>query len=242
MVFEEGTEALIVFREGTIITAYTQSRDAQETGLPALSRALVLAKQDRAYVDVFKFEHELLVALLPLLHGVQIPQRAAMQSLDERLADFKQSEFVGALVVGEQVPEAVGLVYGGVPMGWFDAQGTELESGARAPAVKSLTVRAFALDGADTFAAINLALDKTVVAGKIRDVLWRELKELGLVLYGRGLARLGIQDEGHATKAKFLALAEDVERSLALLRGPGPARRVVGELRGVLDGMLDVGF
>ncbi len=242
MVFEEGTEALIVFREGTIITAYAFGDDGKKTGLPALSHALVLAKDSRAYVDVFKLEHEVLVALLPLLHGMQVPVEAAGRSLEERLADFKKSEFVGAIVVGEQVPETIGLVYAGVPMGWYDAQGIELESGATAPPVKSLTVRAFVLENADTFAAINLALDKVQVAARIRGVLEGELKELGLVLYARGMAKLKVAEEARATKGQFLALSEDVERSLTTLRGPAAARRMGADLRRVLDGMLDVGF
>jgi len=242
MVFEEGTEALIVFREGTIITAYAFGDEGKKTGLPALSHALVLAKANRAYVDVFKIEHEILVAVLPLLHGVQMPIEAAAKSLEERLTDFKKAEFVGAIVVGEQVPETVGLIYGGVPMGWYDAQGVELESGATAPTVKSLTVRAFVLENADTFAAINLALDKVQVAARIRGVLEVELKELGLVLYARGMARQEVSDEARASKGQFLALAVDVERSLTILRGPAAARRLGGELRRVLDGMLDVGF
>ncbi|MEK7476933.1 MAG: hypothetical protein AAB152_15020 [Candidatus Coatesbacteria bacterium] len=242
MVFEEGTEALIVFREGTIITAYAFGDDGKKTGLPALSHALVLAKDSRAYVDVFKLEHEILVALLPLLHGVQVPVEAAARSLDERLAGFKKAEFVGAIVVGEQVPETVGLIYAGVPMGWYDAQGVELETGSTAPPVKSLTVRAFALENADTFAAINLALDKVQVAARIRGVLEGELKELGLVLYARGMAKQEVDDEARASKGQFLALAEDVERSLTILRGPAAARRLGADLRRVLDGMLDVGF
>lgn len=242
MVFEEGTEALIVFREGTIITAYAYGSDAKRIGIPALSRALVLAKQNRAYVDVFKVEHEILVALLPLLHGVQVPTEAATRSMDERLADFRKAEFVGAIVVGEQVPEVVGVIYAGVPMGWFDAQGVELETGSTAPPAKSLTVRAFALENADTFAAINLALDKVQVAGRLREALWKDLKELGLVLYARGMAQQGVTDEARASKGQFLGLAEGVQRSITTLRGPAAAQRLGGDLRGILDGMLDVGF
>ena len=119
-----------------------------------------------------------LTALLPLLHGVQVPAEAQGRNLEERLAEFKRAEFVGAIVVGEQVPETVGLVYAGVPMGWFDAQGTEHDAGGRPPATRSLTVRAYALEHADTFAAINLALDKQIVARKIREVLRRDLAEL----------------------------------------------------------------
>ncbi len=242
MVYEDGTEALIVFREGTIITAYAADPEGRKLGLPALSHAIGLAAKVRAYVDVFKLEHEFLVALLPLLHGVQVPAEAKARSLEERMEDFRKSEFVGALIAGEQVPEATCLIYAGTPMGWFDAQGAETETGMRPPELKSLTIRAFALENADTFAAINLALDKINVGAKIRGVLESELSELGLVMYARGLTRAGIADEGHASKAQYAAVAEDVERSLQVLRGPVPARRATSRLQVVLDGMLDVGF
>lgn len=242
MVFEDGSEALIVFREGTIITAYHLSDAGRKIGMPALTQALVQTKSVRAYVDVFKHEHEILVALLPLLHGVQVPVEAQGQTIEERLAAFKKAEFVGAMVVGEQVPEAVGLVYGGIPMGWFDAQGAETETGSQTPQVRSLTARAFALEHADTFAAINLALDKQIVARKVREVLHRDLRELGLVLYARGMAGQDVEDESRASKAQFLGLVGEVERSVAGLRGPASARRLAGELHGVVDAMIDVGF
>ncbi len=242
MVFEEGTEALIVFREGTIITAYTYTAAARHVGLQALSESLVLAKQHRAYVDVFKMEHEILVSVLPLLHGVQVQGAEPYHNLDETLAAFRKAEFVGALVVGEQVPEAIALIYGGTPMGWFDAQGVESESGAQPPPVRSLTIRAFALENADTFMAINLGLDKVMVSRKIRDALWDELKELGLVLYARGLEKREITEESRASKAQFLAVVEDVERAIGTLRGPAHARRSAGVLRDVVGTMIDVGF
>jgi hypothetical protein len=242
MVYEDGTEALIVFREGTIITAYALDDAGRKLGLPALSHAIGLSARVRAYVDVFKLEHEVLVALLPLLHGVQVPATAKARSLEERMEDFRKAEFVGALIAGEQVPEATCLIYAGTPMGWYDAQGVESDTGMRPPELKSLTVRAFALENADTFAAINLALDKINVGGRIRGVLQDDLRDLGLVLYARGLAKAGVTDEGHASKAQYAALAEDAERSLQVLRGPAPARRVAGLLRTELDAMLDVGF
>lgn len=242
MVFEEGTEALIVFREGTIITAYTHATGSHHVGLQALSDSLALAKQHRAYVDVFKMEHEILVSVLPLLHGVQVQSAEPYHNLDDTLASFRKAEFVGALVVGEQVPEAVALIYGGTPMGWFDAQGVETETGAAPPPVRSMTIRAFALENADTFMAIHLGLDKLNVAKKIRDELWTELKELGLVLYARGLERREIADESKASKAQFLGLVEDVERAVSVLRGPLHARRSATALHEVVATMIDVGF
>jgi len=242
MVFEEGTEALIIFREGTIITAYAYNGDIRHVGLQALSESLALAKANRAYVDVFKMEHEILVSVLPLLHGVQVQTAEPYHNLDETLASFRKAEFVGALVVGEQVPEAVALIYGGTPMGWFDAQGVETETGAQAPPVRSMTIRAFALENADTFMAIHLGLDKVNVARKIREALWGELRELGLVLYARGLERREITDESKASKAQFLALVEDVERAMGVLRGPTHARRSAQALNAVVNTMIDVGF
>lgn len=242
MVFEEGTEALIIFREGTIITAYSYNGDVRRVGLQALSESLALAKANRAYVDVFKMEHEILVSVLPLLHGVQVQSAEPYHNLDETLASFRKAEFVGALVVGEQVPEAVALIYGGTPMGWFDAQGVETETGAQVPPVRSMTIRAFALENADTFMAIHLGLDKVNVARKIREALWGELKELGLVLYARGLERREITDESKASKAQFLALVEDVERAMGVLRGPTHARRSATALNAVVNTMIDVGF
>jgi hypothetical protein len=241
MVFEEGTESLIVFREGTIITAYDGDGQVKRTGLKALSHSLGLAKQNRAYVDVFKTEHEILVALLPLLHGVQASGQEA-KSLEEMLADFRKAEFVGAIVAGDHVPEAVGLVYAGTPMGWFDAQGVEHETGAKPPVMRSTTFRAFALENADTFAAINLALDKQIVAGKVRDLLFREFQELGFVLYARALERAAITDERTASKSQFLSLSAEFERAVETLRGPGHARRVGAELHEVIGTMIDVGF
>lgn len=241
MVFEEGTEALIVFREGTIITAYA-SGESKLIGLKALTQTLALAKSNRAYVDVFKMEHEVLVALLPLLHGAGIPEDSE-RSLDALLAEFKKAEFVGAIVVGDQVAEAVGLVYAGIPMGWYDAQGVEYETGGGAPPkTRSTVVRAFALENADTFAAVNLAMDKQQVASRIRDVLFDELKELGMVLYVRALDRHEIAEERQASKAQFLAVVEDLQRGLEALRGPVHARRVGVSLHGAVDTMLDVGF
>ena len=242
MVFEDGSEALIVFREGTIITAYHAGPEGRKVGLPALTQAIVQARQIRAYVDVFKLEHEILVAILPLLHGVQVPTQAKGQTLEERLAEFKKAEFVGAIVVGEQVPESIGLIYAGIPMGWFDAQGTESETGSQPPPHRSLTVRAFALEGADTFAAINLALDKQIVAGRIREVLEKDLHEFGLVLYARGLTAREVVEESRASKAQFTGLIEDIERAVGVLRGPAPARRLAADLHGVVDAMIDVGF
>lgn len=242
MVFEEGTESLIVFREGTIITAYSDSGRERRTGMRALSQTLGLTKTVRAYVDVFKLEHEILVAILPLLHGVQIPVKGGDQGLEATLAEFQKAEFVGAVVAGDNVPEAVGLIYGGIPMGWYDAQGLENDTGAAPPRVRSQTVHAFALDNADTFAAINLGQDKLNVAGKVRDVLFGELKELGLVLYVRALERASISDERLASKSQFMGLVQDFERATATLRGPVHAMRIRSELRQVVDAMIDVGF
>jgi hypothetical protein len=201
----------------------------------------VRTKRDRAYVDVFKMEHEILVAVLPLLHGTIVPSKED-KSMDEMLADFLKSEFVGAIVAGDLVPESVGLVYGGVPMGWFDAQGVEYETGAKPPGLRSKTLRAFALENADTFAAINLGLDKQIVAGKVRDLLSREFQELGFVLYARALEKAAIADERTASKSQFLALAADFEHAVEVLRGPGHARRVGADLREAIGAMIDVGF
>jgi len=239
MVFEEGSEALIIFREGTIITAYLTGA-TKMTGISALARALELARNDRAYVDVFKLEHEMLVALLTLFHGVQVDSGG--NGVEEVLQKFRKSEFVGALVAGDQVPEAVCLVYAGIPMGWYDAQGGEIDTGVKPPPLRSKTLRAFALEGADTFAAINLELDKVKVAGKMRDVLERDLKEVGLVLYGRHLAALGIVEERKASKAQFMELVEGIERAVATLRGPAHARRTAGDLTAVVETMIDTGF
>jgi len=242
MVFEEGSEALIVFREGTIITAYVYGKDSKQMGLEALENALALAKEHKAYVDVFKLEHEMLVALLPLLHGVQVHADQPGLGIEQVVADFKKAEFTGALVAGENVPEMVGLIYAGVPMGWFDAQGVDHESGARPPAVRSQNFRAFALDKADTFAAINLELEKMKVAARLREVLFRELKEMGLVLYDRGFTRRKFTEERLVSKAGYREMVGDTERSLASLRGPGIARKVAGELDALVDSLIDVGF
>lgn len=242
MVFEEGTEALIVFREGTIITAYSYGKESRKIGLEALSHALNLAKENKAYVDVFKLEHEMLVALLPLLHGVQVHKEEQGAGIDQVVADFGKAEFTGALVAGDNVPEMVGLIYAGVPMGWYDAQGVDHESGARPPSVRSTTLRAFALDKADTFAAINLEVEKQKAAAGLRGVLYRELKEMGLVVYERGFVKRGFTDESRVSKAGFRGFVEDAERTLATLRGPQIARRVADEMNGVVDGLIDVGF
>jgi len=241
MVFEEGSEALIVFREGTIITAYHFAKE-RLTGLDALSMALSLAKEHKAYVDVFKLEHEVLVALLPLLHGVQVHVEHEGIGIEEIVADFKKAEFTGALVAGENVPEMVGLIYGGVPMGWFDAQGTDHESGARPPSIKATRFRTFALDKADTFAAINLELEKTKVAARIREVMADEMRELGSVLYERSFSARKFEDERHVSKAGYRDLVGDIERAIATLRGPVVSRCISGELNGVVDTLIDVGF
>jgi len=241
MVFEEGTEVLIVFRDGTIITSYSFG-GSKQSGLAALSHGLRLAKEHKAYVDVFKMEHEMLVAMLPLVHGVQVRADSSSQNLDGMLKEFRKAEFTGSVVVGENVPEMVGLIYGGVPMGWFDAQGTEHETGSEPAKTRSQTVRAFVLDGADTFAAVNLALDKLAVAAKIRDLLFGELKELGLVLYARGLEDRNITDEKTANKGDFLGLVDYVERAANTLRSAARARHLAADLRGVVDTMIDVGF
>lgn len=241
MVFEEGSEALIVFREGTIITAYHFGKEPR-TGLSALSMALSLAKENKAYVDVFKLEHEFLVALLPLLHGVQVHVERDGIGLEEVVEDFKKAEFTGALVAGENVPEMVGLIYGGIPMGWFDAQGVDHESGARPPSIRSAKFRTFALDKADTFAAINLELEKMKAAARIREVMASELREMGLVLYERGFAARKFEDESRVSKSGYRELVADIERAVASLRGPVVSRRVSGELNGVVDTLIDVGF
>jgi hypothetical protein len=241
MVFEEGSEALIVFREGTIITAYHFAKE-RLTGLEALSKALALAKDHKAYVDVFKLEHEMLVALLPLLHGVQVHVAQEGIGVEQVVSDFRKAEFTGALVAGENVPEMVGLIYGGIPMGWFDAQGIDHESGARPPAIRATRFRTFALDKADTFAAVNLELEKMKVAARIREVMTAELKEFGLVLYERNYRARKFEEDRHVSKAGFRDLVGDIERTLASLRGPSVARRVVTELGGVVDTLIDVGF
>lgn len=241
MVFEEGTEVLIVFRDGTIITSYSYGK-AKQSGISALSHGLGLAKEHKAYVDVFKMEHEILVSLLPLVHGVQVRADASGQSLDGMLKEFKKAEFTGSVVVGENVPEMVGLIYGGVPMGWFDAQGAEHESGSEPAKTRSQTVRAFVLEGADTFAAVNLALDKLAVAARIRELLFKELRELGLVLYARGLEDRKIADEKNANKGDFLGLVDYVERAVNALRSAASARQLAADLRVVVDTMIDVGF
>jgi hypothetical protein len=239
MVFEEGSEALIVFREGSIITAYLTG-GSKMTGISALARALELARTNRAYVDVFKLEHEMLVALLTLFHGVQVD--SASTGVEESLQKFRKAEFIGALVAGDQVPEAVCLIYAGIPMGWYDAQGGDIDTGVKPPAFRSRTLRAFALEGADTFAAINLELDKVKVAGRMREVLDRDLKEVGLVLYARQLAVMGIEEERKASKAQFMGLIEGIERAVGALRGPGHARRTAGDLTAVVETMIDTGF
>jgi hypothetical protein len=239
MVFEEGSEALIVFREGTIITAYLVG-ETKMTGIPALARALELVRTNRGYVDVFKLEHEMIVAVMTLFHGVQVDSGAP--EIEESLQKFRKSEFIGALVAGDHVPEAVCLVYAGTPMGWYDAQGGEIDSGIKPPALRSKMLRAFALEGADTFAAINLEMDKVKVAGRMRDVLERDMKELGLVLYARQLAALGVEEERKASKAQFIQLIEGIERQVATLRGPAHARRTAGDMGIVVETMIDTGF
>ncbi len=241
MVFEEGSEALIVFREGTIITAFEFHKE-RHTGIDALSKAMQLAREHKAYVDVFKMEHEMLVAVLPLLHGVQIHHDRPGMGVEEMMAEFKKAEFTGAVVAGDNVPEAVGLMYGGVPMGWFDAQGIEHETGSVPPPMRTKTFRAFALEGADTFATVNLELDKAKMAIRLRDSLYGELRELGMVLYEQARKRKGIEDERKTSKVGYAGLIEDVERSLAVLRGPATARRVTDSLNGIVDTMIDVGF
>ncbi len=241
MVFEEGTEALIVFREGTIISAFTFGT-GRRIGLSALSEALGLAKTSRAYVDVFKLEHEMLVPVLPLLHGEQVKAGEAEASLEALVASCGGADFVGAVVAGDRVPEAVGLLYGGVPVGWFDAQGAEMETPEGLPSVKSGSFRAFVLANADTFAAINLTQAKLQVAGRIRDILFDELKEMGMVLYVRCLEARGIERESQASKPDFMRLIEDIERAFVSLRGPGHARAVAGKLTAAVDTLMDVGF
>lgn len=241
MVFEEGTETLIVFREGTIITTYTHAK-TRRTGFQALYDAMTLAKSSRAYVDVFKLEPELLGPVLALIHGAAVQDDAHVESPDQMISHLRKKEAVGAVVAGESLPEAVGLVYAGEPMGWYDAQGAESETGAAAPALKSSTLRAWTLEGADTYAAINLGADKVQCGGKMRDILFRELKELGFVLYDRALLRREIAEESKASKGQFLGLVEDLERDLTALRGAVCARRVARDMREVVDTMIDVGF
>ncbi len=242
MVFEEGTETLIVFREGTIVTSYTYAK-TRRTGFQSLFDAMTLTKTSRAYVDVFKLEPELIGPVLALLHGTQLPEDPHLSALDLMLDHLRAGEFVGAVVAGDNVPEATGLLYAGAPLGWFDAQGGEAEGGGgKPPAVRSETVRAFVLENADTFAAINLGLDKIQFAGKLREILARELKEMGFVLYERALVRREIAEESRATKGKFLELVEDLERDFSGLRGPVHARRIAKDLHDVVDTMIDVGF
>lgn len=241
MVFEEGTEALIIFREGTIITAYT-SGTQRRTGVSALSEALRLAKGSRAYVDVFKVEHEILVALLSLLHGVESKEKAGGDSLEDILKLCRKAEIVGALVVGGRVPEAICLIYAGIVVGWYDAQGGELEEAEGSMDLKEKETKLFCLEGADTFASINLDKTKLEVAGQIKDILFSELKELGMVLYSRSLASRGIADEGRASKGEFSRLVEDIERSIMALRGPGPAGRLTERLAAAVETLMDVGF
>ncbi len=242
-VFDQDLGA-IYFRDGDLVAAVFERGGQESRGLPALEAIAADLRAGRAFLDLCRLDHDLLAAVLAVLHGqvllLEPAERPATPAV--AVALVRGRHVTGALVADTPAGEVLCYAADGEPLGWHQAGTDEWTQDLAALPSGAAGWRIHHAANAQALRTVDLNRQKDRLMDELLRTISTHLPHFGARLYTVECAAQAITDPHRLTKAEFRRLAVGIAGRARLLVGDQRARVIQAALGEKLDGLIDLGI